>query len=481
MTGDRCFTRQEAVSRLSYLILFTKDWVSGTSPRREPLVVGGVVECRTVTNKRNAAKRTSDNGSVAGSSYDDGTRRTEILQTAARMIATSGLRTSLQEIADAAGILPGSLYHHFESKESILVELLRRYHADLDRIAEHAQATLDDPSSHSAFDRVLELSVAIAQCAVTHRAALQMSFYEGRSSNPELATLAQRRPTAVLQAMLQTLRAARWSGCIRSDVDLPVLADRMVQTMLQAGLDVIRQNTPVEKVATLLTRIELEGLAAEPPTDQMLDQSAAFSAADAVVQSWNDNETEADDKAAHVRAVARTEFGRRGYEVTTIRDIASAAGMGTGTVYRLIGSKDELLVSIMRSFGEKVAMGWTEVLSADATTIEKLDALSWINTNALDRFGDEFRIQLAWMRQSPPGTPNPGWLFSKRVRQMRSLLAEGIRSGEVRVDSPPNDLLARGVIGIGWIPENILRDLGTRRALIHVRDTTLRGVVERNA
>ena len=66
-------------------------------------------------------------------------RRTEILQTAASLIATSGLRTSLQEIADAAGILPGSLYHHFESKEAILVELLRRYHADLDRIAEHAR------------------------------------------------------------------------------------------------------------------------------------------------------------------------------------------------------------------------------------------------------------------------------------------------------------------------------------------------------
>ncbi|HEY9266382.1 MAG TPA: helix-turn-helix domain-containing protein, partial [Mycobacterium sp.] len=68
----------------------------------------------------------------AGHAIAGGARRTEILQTAASLIATSGLRTSLQEIADAAGILPGSLYHHFESKEAILVELLRRYHADLD-------------------------------------------------------------------------------------------------------------------------------------------------------------------------------------------------------------------------------------------------------------------------------------------------------------------------------------------------------------
>jgi AcrR family transcriptional regulator len=430
---------------------------------------GGVVGRRQVTPKH------------AGHAYDDGTRRTEILQTAAMLIATSGLRTSLQEIADAAGILPGSLYHHFESKEAILVELLRRYHDDLDRIAEHAQSRLDDPTSLSAFDRIVDLGSAIAHCAFTHGAALQMTFYEAPTSNPELAALAQRRPTAILEAMVQTLRAARWSGYLRPDVDLPVLADRIVQTMLQVGLDVMRHGSGADKVATLLCRILLEGLAAVPPTDAVLDRSAAFIAADDVVKSWtDDSDAELNDKGAYVRAVARTEFGRKGYEVTTIRDIASAAGLGTGTVYRLIGSKDELLASIMQSFGEKVALGWTNVLRSEASPVEKLDALSWINTNALDRFGDEFRIQLAWMRQSPPDTPNPGWLFAKRVKQMKSLLAEGIKSGEIAIDSPSNEMLARSVIGVGWIPENILHDLGTRRALIHVRDTLLRGVVDRS-
>jgi len=173
----------------------------------------------------------------AGHAYDDGTRRTEILQTAALLIATSGLRTSLQEIADAAGILPGSLYHHFESKEAILVELLRRYHQDLDRIAERAQARLDEPDSRSAVDRIVDLSSAIAQCAVTHRAALQMTFYEGPSSSAELTALAQQRPTAILEAMLQTLRAARWGGYLRSDVDLPVLADHDDECLARCDCD----------------------------------------------------------------------------------------------------------------------------------------------------------------------------------------------------------------------------------------------------
>jgi AcrR family transcriptional regulator len=415
-------------------------------------------------------------------SDSDGKRRTEVLETAASLIGSSGLRTSLQEIADAAGILPGSLYHHFESKEAILVELIRRYHADLDRVGRIALEQLDEPDSRPASEKIIELGSAIARCAVKHRAALQMSFYDAPSSNEELVKLLQEPPTAVQQAMLQTLRAGRWSGYIRPDIDLPTLADRICQSTMHAGLDVIRHNASPEQVATMLCRIMLQGLASRPRNDEELDRSTAFAAAEEAIKTWNDETASvANDKAAHVRAVARAEFGRKGYEVTTIRDIASAAGLGTGTVYRLIGSKDELLASIMLSFGTKVGGGFATVLRADATPIEKLDALSWVNINALDQFPDEWKIQLAWMRQSPPDTPNPGLLFTKRLRQLKSLLSEGIKSNEIHIDSTSTELLSRCVMDVLWMPENIVRAEGTRAALIHARDTVVRGAADRSA
>src|SRR5262250_3129246 len=114
----------------------------------------------------------------AGRGHAERARRTEILQAAASLIASSGLRTSLQEIADAAGILPGSLYHHFESKEALLIELIRHYHADLDRIGQIAQHRLDAPDSRPASEKIVELGAAIANCAVQHGAALQISLYE---------------------------------------------------------------------------------------------------------------------------------------------------------------------------------------------------------------------------------------------------------------------------------------------------------------
>ena len=418
----------------------------------------------------------------------DGTRRTEILDTAASLIASSGLRTSLQEIADAAGILPGSLYHHFESKEAILIELIRRYHADLDRLGQVWQQRLDAPRSSDGdakpvADRIVELGSAIARCAVRHRAALQLTFHDPPSAaNQELVELAQRPPAAIQRAMLATLRAGRQSGAIRAGVDLGTLADRLCQSTLHVGLDVIRNDAAADQVAAILCRLLLEGLASRPVRDAKLDRSKALVAVNGVIESWSHvGEAGDDEKAAHVRAVARAEFGRRGYEATTVRDIASATGLGTGTVYRLVGSKEELLASIMRSFGKKVGAGWIAALQSDATPIEKLDALAWVDINALERFSDEFKIQLAWMRQSPPDTPNPGWSFVTRLRQLQTLLAEGLRSGEIRFASASTGMLARCVLDVLWIPENILRAGGSRAALLHARDTVLRGAADRKA
>jgi AcrR family transcriptional regulator len=67
------------------------------------------------------------------------TRRDELLELAAEMFAERGLRaTTVRDIADAAGILSGSLYHHFSSKEEMVDEALRSF---LDwGLAEKAQA-----------------------------------------------------------------------------------------------------------------------------------------------------------------------------------------------------------------------------------------------------------------------------------------------------------------------------------------------------
>jgi AcrR family transcriptional regulator len=396
------------------------------------------------------------------------------------MFASSGLRTSLQDIADACGIQPGSLYHHFESKESIVIELVRRYHAELDHVAEIALKELDgldDSDPRRVADRIERLGAAIAHCAVRHSAAVQISFYEPPAgSSHELVQLASRAPSAAESAVLETLRIGRSSGFIWPGIDLAMLSDRFCQTMLHVGLGLYHRYPTVDRVAGLLCKIMMYGVAAGSPANADLDRSAALQAVESVLRSWQeDDEATAGDRTALIREAARAEFGRRGYEGTTIRDIASAAGLSTAGVYRVIGSKEELLASIMSSFAEKVMAGWNAALGSGASAAEKLDAVAWLQINVLEQFSREFNIQLSWMRQSPPDIPNPGWAFTAVVRRLKDLMREGARSGEISIGSPATRLTALCVLDLTWIPENIVRTGGKRTALILARDTLLRG------
>lgn len=60
------------------------------------------------------------------------TRREELLAIAGQLFAERGFKnTTVRDIADAAGILSGSLYHHFDSKESMVDELLDTFQTEL--------------------------------------------------------------------------------------------------------------------------------------------------------------------------------------------------------------------------------------------------------------------------------------------------------------------------------------------------------------
>jgi AcrR family transcriptional regulator len=405
----------------------------------------------------------------------DPSRRDEILDTAAEVFAESGVRTSLKEIADACDILPGSLYHHFASRDAIVAELIERYDADIEQLAKTTAARVRRSGATPGPDDIVELADAIATCAVRHRAALFLTMYEDASGNPVRSASAP--PGAIVNATRAMLAAAQAAGTLRADVDIDRLAQRLCQSMLDHGVGMFRASRTFDQMPAIQARLLLDGLAVKPPKDSALDRSPAFKAAQRVMTTWEHEREDTDDRGAVLRAAARREFGRRGYEATTIRDIAAAAGVSTGSVYRLVGSKEELLVSVMQSFTATSLAGWTAVLDADATSIEKLDALMWVNANLIDQFSEEFRIQLGWVLESPPAA-DLGWSFKTNLRAVKALLQEGARSREIQLGKGSIDVYAQCVLELIWIPETLVQE-GTRPALALARDTVLRGATKR--
>ena len=99
-------------------------------------------------------------------------RRDELLELAATMFAERGLRaTTVRDIADSAGILSGSLYHHFKSKEQMVEEVLREF---LDWLFGRYQEIVD--TEPNPLERLKGLFMASFE-AIEHRHA-QVVIYQ---------------------------------------------------------------------------------------------------------------------------------------------------------------------------------------------------------------------------------------------------------------------------------------------------------------
>ena len=82
----------------------------------------------------------------AGSEAPGQGRREQLIAAAARVIGDKGYeRASLQEICAAAGILPGSLYYHFKSKEDLFIKVHAEGFRQLNEAVDRAVTRESDP------------------------------------------------------------------------------------------------------------------------------------------------------------------------------------------------------------------------------------------------------------------------------------------------------------------------------------------------
>jgi AcrR family transcriptional regulator len=404
-----------------------------------------------------------------------GSRREEILQSAAKMFATSGVRTSLKDVATECGMLPGSLYFHFESKEALVIELIGRYQEDLDQVAKEALQEPRPADPSHVLERVVDLGKAIAECAGRHFAALLLTLYDPPAgASDDLRRVVRSTPTAINTAMLHVLRSGADGGAFRPGIDLRLLADRLCESMLRHGLTSPYLGSDAEHLVELRCQILLRGLASQPVSIRSLDRSDALRAVKAVVASWS-RDVDVDERVTHLREVARAEFGRHGYEATTLRSIAMTAGLSTSTVYRFFPAKEQLLASIMDSYAQKRQAAWDAVLESRSTAVEKLDALAWLYIVLLERFGNEFRIQLGTVRHAPQSIL--GTVPTSNYADVEALLRSGADAGEITIRGGDAHAYARCVHEALWTPEDIVRVEGSRAAHALARATLLSGAL----
>ena len=164
----------------------------------------------------------------AAASTAGASRREELLRIAADLFATKGFRnTTVRDIADAAGILSGSLYHHFDSKESMVDELMRTFQAELFAAYDDILASPDD--ARSKLERAVRLSFETIE-----RRGAEVAIFQN-----EAATLGQLERFGYLaernrqsrDVWVSLLTEGVETGALRADLD--IFVDRASLPVLQ--------------------------------------------------------------------------------------------------------------------------------------------------------------------------------------------------------------------------------------------------------
>ncbi|WP_333618114.1 TetR/AcrR family transcriptional regulator [Dietzia sp.] len=197
-------------------------------------------------------------GAEAGALHS---RREELLEISARLFAERGVRaTTVRHIADAAGILSGSLYHHFSSKEAIVDEVLRGF---LDRLfASYSEIVRDAASPREALERLVRVSFA-----AIHDSRNQVAIYQDEvkhlQGNPRFEYLEQRN-REFRDMWIGVIDAGQREGEFRADLDAN-LTYRFLRDTVWVAVRWYRPGGKVseKEIADQYLRIVLDGLASE--------------------------------------------------------------------------------------------------------------------------------------------------------------------------------------------------------------------------
>jgi len=187
--------------------------------------------------------------------------REAIIEAAARVFQTKGYHAaSVQDIADAVGILKGSLYHHFESKEELLYLIVKEPRARLYKTV--ADIVADDAPAGEKLRRAI---LAHLEAFDQHYPHLFVYLREREEMKGRL----RGTPKEYERYWQQILREGVKSGEFRADLDVPVVSYGLLGMVnwLYKWYDP-RGRLSVREIAAQLSTVALAGLGAPEGTGE---------------------------------------------------------------------------------------------------------------------------------------------------------------------------------------------------------------------
>jgi AcrR family transcriptional regulator len=167
----------------------------------------------------------------------------------------------VREIADAAGILSGSLYHHFDSKESIGDEILLGFINEV--LANYRAAVAEATDPRAVLQQIVR---STSRTLSSHRAALTMlqNDWNHFAAQPRFAYL-PKALREIERTWIGQLELGRQAGLFRADLD-PKLTYRLLQDVLWIPAAWRRtRGYSTDQVVEALLRLLFDGISTGAP------------------------------------------------------------------------------------------------------------------------------------------------------------------------------------------------------------------------
>ncbi|MFW5416855.1 TetR family transcriptional regulator [Nocardiopsis sp. CNT-189] len=209
----------------------TRSSATGASPSGQDSDQGGSAR----TPPRAPRRRGRQSSALASE------RRVDLVRLAADLFAQKGFQaTTVREIADEAGILSGSLYHHFDSKESIVDEVLSSY---LDELLGDYRAALEEGGEPR--ELLGRLIGAAYRSLKPHRAAITVlqNDWNYLRQFPRFGYL-EEAEQEIQRIWMDVIRDGQAKGAFRPDID-PKLTYRMIRDTIWVAVRWYRPDGPL--------------------------------------------------------------------------------------------------------------------------------------------------------------------------------------------------------------------------------------------
>jgi AcrR family transcriptional regulator len=158
--------------------------------------------------------------------------------------------------------------------------------------------------------------------------------------------------------------------------------------------------------------------------------------------------SDAQRNRVRILEVAKEAFTRSGANAS-LDDIAKQAGVGPGTLYRHFPARDDLLEAVYRTEVEKLATAGQNF----AQTMAPVDALRAWMLLFVDHIATKKIIAPAWNSMVGGHSKVFEASYGQIWDAIRALVKRAIRSGDIRKDLDPIDLL-RALIGVANVANN---------------------------